>query len=91
MLYDLIRDLKTDMDRRFNEIDKKFEDANNKMEKLEVKIDKNTEQITHLTERVDYLFLNREKIKISFSKTFAFGTALFSAFVSYVLVLFGID
>lgn len=75
MLYDLIRDFKADMNKRFEETNKK--------------IDKNSEEIRHLTERIDYLYLNRDKVKISFSKTFAFGTVLFSGLFAYVLALFG--
>lgn len=77
MLYDLIRDLKTDMDKKFEETHKK--------------IDKNSEEIRNLTERIDYLYLNRDKVKISFSRAFAFSTVLFSGLVAYVLALFGRD
>ena len=113
MLYDLIRSMKDDMDRKFSElkedisefrqqhkediarletrIDKlevKFDKLEAKVEKLDEKIEKLNEKVDNNTQQINELFLNREKIQISFSKTFAFTNVFFSVLIAYLAALF---
>ena len=113
MLYDLIRSMKDDMDRKFSEIkedisefrqqhkeditrletriDKlevKFDKLEAKVEKLDEKIEKLNEKVDNNTQQINELLLNREKIQISFSKTFAFANIFFSVLIAYLAALF---
>lgn len=96
MLYDLMRDMKEDiaalelkLESKIDAVDARLTAVEAKLEakidavdaKLEAKIDKNTE-------RIEGLYLNQDKVKISFSRTFAFANAIFSGFVAYFTVLF---
>lgn len=74
VLYDLV-------ERRFNEMDRKFEAIDRRFESLETKVEKNTESINEL-------YLNRDKLKLTFSNGFALGTGLFSAVIAFVTALF---
>lgn len=66
---------------KIEKFEAKIEKLEIKVEKIEAKIDKNTEQINEL-------FLYREKVQISFSKTFAFLNIFFSALIAYFAALF---
>ncbi len=74
MLYDLLREVKDDIARL--------------EARLEAKIDKNTDRIDKNTERIEGLYLNQNKVKISFSRTFAIANMLFSGIIAYFTVLF---
>ena len=96
MLYDLMRDMREDiakldtkltavetrLDVKIDALDARLTAKIDGIEaKLEAKIDKNTE-------RIEELVLRQDKVKVSFSRTFAIANAIFSGFVAYVTVLF---
>ena len=81
MLYDLLREIKEDISRV-------KEDIARLEARLEAKIDKNTERIDKNTERIEGLYLNQNKVKISFSRTFAIANIIFSGIIAYFTVLF---
>src|SRR3989338_2723147 len=87
MLYDLIDRRFNEVDRRFEEVDRKFEEMDKKFEtrfslleagmwKLEAKVEENTKCINEL-------YLNRDKLKLTFSNAFALGTGLFSGIIAF--------
>ncbi len=92
MLYDLLRDMREDiakLDTRLTAVESRLEAKIDAVDakltavesRLETKIDKNTE-------RIEELFLRQDKVKVSFSRTFAIANAVFSGLVAYVTVLF---
>ena len=95
-LDDRIAKLETKVDDRIAKLETKLDDSITKldyrimkletklgdqMNKLEFKLDKNTD-------RIDEIYFNRDRVKISFSRTFVFGTAIFSALVAFFVALF---
>lgn len=68
MLYDLIRDFKSDVDRRFNEVDKRFE-------RIERKLEEHDREFRKISD-------NESKVKVTFSRTLGLTCALLSALVS---------
>ena len=81
MLYDLIRDMKEDISRRFDEVDKRFEMNERRITSMET-------DIKDIREKLNILIYDRDKVKITFSRTFAFSTIFFSALIAYVVALF---
>lgn len=81
MLYDLVERRFNEMDRKFDAIDRRFEAIDRRFEALEAKVEKNTESINEL-------YLNRDKLKLTFSNGFALGTGLFSAVIAFFTALF---
>ena len=87
MLYDLIKELKSDMGRRFEEqqtyMDRRFDIVEDKISTLTVQVSKNTDKI-------EDLYFHRDKVKITFSRAFAGGIVLFSGVMGYIGALLGI-
>ena len=64
MLYDLIRDFKSDVDRRFSEIDRRFLEVDGRFEKIDqrfVELERRFEKIDAQFEKMDFRFEKIEK------------------------------
>ncbi len=81
MLYDLIKDMKDDIKDMKQDISRRF-DLNEK------RISSMESEIKDIHKKLNELFYERDKVKITFSRTFAFGTMFFSALIAYVVALF---
>ncbi len=103
MLYDLMRDMRDDiakLDTKLSAVESRLDIKIDAVEsKLEAKIDAVDARLTSVasrletkidknTERIEDLFLRQDKVKVSFSRTFAIANAVFSGLVAYVTVLF---
>ena len=88
MLYDLIRDMKEDISRRFDEVDRRFDEVDKRFEMNERRITSMETDIKDIREKLNILIYDRDKVKITFSRTFAFSTIFFSALIAYVVALF---
>lgn len=78
MLYDMIRDMKNELKEDIVRVETKVDKG---IERLEEKIDENSHKIDEISQ-------GQDKVKITFSRTFAFGTIFFSMFISYITALF---
>lgn len=89
MLYDMIRDMKNELKENIVRVETKVDKG---IERLDAKIDQTAEKldakIDENSHKMNEILQSRDKVKITFSRTFAFGTILFSAFLSYVLAFF---
>lgn len=117
MLYDLIMEMKGDMNRRFDEVDKKFADVDKKFTDVDRRFDEVDKKFTEIYRRFDEvdkrfdmnerriesledevkdvgkklneLVYERDKIKITFSRTFAGGTMFFSGLIAFIVAMLG--
>lgn len=92
MLYDLIMDMKQEMDRRFEAVDRRFESMDRKFESLEAKFDNNTARlevkIDRNTELINELYRRGDKVELSFSRKVLLGNGLFAGVISFFVALF---
>jgi hypothetical protein len=99
MLYDLIRDMKDDINRRFEEqkaytdrrfeiIDDKFRTIDDRFRIIDDKFITLINQVEKNTNMLEEIHFNRDKTKVTFSRTFAFSTMFFSSLIAYLVALF---
>ncbi len=96
MLYDLIKDMKDDINRRFEEqktyTDRRFEEqktyTDRRFEVIDDKFTTLIKQVEKNTNMLEEIYFNKDKTKITFSRTFAFSTMFFSGLIAYVVALF---
>lgn len=80
------------MDRRFKKMENKLEEMDRrftaKIDRLDAKVDRLDEKLAKNTERIDEIYLSREKVKVTFSRTFAAGTGIIASMMAYIVWLF---
>ncbi len=104
MLYDLIRDFKDDVNRRFAEVDKRFEQVDKRFEQIDKRfeqVDKRFEQLykemgemreamKEDRNKLNEVYESRDKVTITFSRTFVGINMVLSAMVSaFISLLMG--
>ncbi len=112
MLYDLIRDFKDDVNRRFAEVDKRFEqvdrrfeqmtaemnsrfeqitaDMNSRFEQVHREMDEMKEMIKEDRKKLNEVYESRDRVTVTFSRTFVGINMVLSAMVSsFVSLLMG--
>jgi archaellum component FlaC len=102
MLYELIRDFKNDVNRRFGEvdkrldgIDKRFEGIDRRFENIDVKFEQARlermelrEMILQDRQKLNEVYEARNNVSVSFSRAFVGVSLVLSALVSAVTSLF---
>ncbi len=95
MLYDLIKDMKDDMCRKFNEVDRRFDEVDRRFDEVDKRFDLNERRVECLEtdmkdirNKLNELLYERDKVKITFSRTFATGTMFFSGLIAFIVAMF---
>lgn len=83
VLYDLIRDFKVDVDRRFEYMEKNSELRFSQIEKT---LDEHSKILAEHGEALAEIAKSNGKVKISFSRSFALFIAFMSAMISGTMV-----
>ena len=72
VLYEFIKDLKQDMNKKFEAVDKRFDVIEKRFEGVERRLDKVEDKMDYLGTRVGKLYEERRELKITWERTFMF-------------------
>ena len=75
MLYELLRDLKSDMNRRFAEIDKRFDDVDRRFAEVDKRLDS-------MDGKLGLVYESRDKVTVNFTRTWAFASLVIATMAS---------
>lgn len=64
MLYDLIKDLKSDMNRQFDEVDRRFVEIDQRMYRIEQRVDRVEQRMERIEIDVREIYNSREKVVV---------------------------
>ena len=81
MLYEMIRDFKADVNRRFDDVERRMDQLEYRMDRLEKRMDK-------VEQRLDEIYESRKSITVRFTNGWAFASLFMAVFSSgFVLVV----
>jgi chromosome segregation ATPase len=101
MLYELIKDLKTDMNRRFEQVDKRFEQVEKRFEQVDKRleqVDKRLDEMFDLIrderkgrekneDKLERIYESRDRVCVKFARSWTFAS-FFIAISSAIIALF---
>jgi predicted nuclease with TOPRIM domain len=88
MLYEFLKEFKTEVYNRFEQMDKRFEQVDNRFEQLEKRMDRLENQQLDDRKMLMEVWQSRDRITVNFSRTFTIVNAFISGIVATFVAAF---